>query len=826
MIWINLIHQTLTTMFRNFIVLAYRHFVRNPLTSFVELFGMTAALTAFILVLLWVSNEISYDEFNEHADRIFRVELVNDGNSFDSQLPPRLAPFLKENFPEIQKATRFRIFGRESYMYRLNDQNEKIYFEAGDVLHTDPEIFDIFSFELVDGNIATAFDQEQTIMIKESYAKRLFPNESAIGKKIYFGNNTWDVVTGVIKDPPNFHIRFDMIYTIDVIDTHLKNYEVTKNGLNSWNVFSFPTYILVDPQQNKGELESKMSELLTAQAPKEFHDFKEKGTGIYLRPLTDIYLNGDEAWEKGYAVHGDRKKVVAYSAISIFTLLLACINFITLNTAKTLERAKEVAIKKVSGATRVHVFIQFLGEVSLLCLLAFGLALVFVDTFLSGFNELVGVSLDMNTLFQPVNFGTMLAGLFIIALISGGFPAFFVSLFSPIHTIKGITGKKGKQFKFREFNLLAQFTLTIILLISTVTIYSQINFMKSKSLGFDKGHRLVFYFIEEWDETERVKRLLLSNPDVLSVTRSAAIPGRESTSDLNFDNLVTINGIEGIVNWPLVDIDYFKTLNVELVEGRSFDKEIQSDFENYVDNKPVHEFFAVILNETAVKTFGLENPLGAEMITKYAKFKVIGVVEDFHLHGLEREIKPTAFSLANGAGHSMVVQISNHNMRETINFIRNEINTTYNKNINIKFLDDEFDKQYQDDDHFAEIFGYLTILAILIASIGLLGVATHAIKLRIKEIGIRKTMGASSFQILNLLLGGFLKIMFFSSLLAVPIAWVAMNGWLENYAYRIDLSWWMFAAAIGLTISIALSTILWQSWQASNQNPSRLIRYE
>lgn len=519
-------------MFKNFIVLAYRHFVRSPLSSFIELFGMTAGLTVFLLVMLWVFNETGYDSFNEKADRIYRLEHVRPGKETRTRGGTMKGHLIKQYIPEVEKVVRFRAMGSaHNYVNRINSEGVKNYYDIGTEIYADNDFFDTFTFDFVAGDPKTALIEKNTAVITASFAKTLFGKENAIGKVL----SEKLTITGVVKDVPNFHIPFKMIKSFVTLADR-PDY-IANGGIITWkNRSSSATYLLLNPTHDVSKLEEKIANTIWTHLPEAEKDDGEEPIIFYLRPLKDIYFNSHEIGDTGFTKHGDRKKLIAYSSIACITLLLACINFINLNNAKYFERIKEVGIKKVCGASRLDVFVQFLGEVLLLCLISLILAVIFSHSLLPFFNELVDTTLSIDQLFYPIPFIAMFIGLAIISLISGGFPAIYISSFQPVLAIKGLTNNIGKGFNFKKVNLVIQFSLPIILLIGSITAFRQVNFMKNADLGFakDKAHRIVFDFGDHSREkVDAMKRRLLFNPNVLSVSHAGAmsIPGENRSAD-------------------------------------------------------------------------------------------------------------------------------------------------------------------------------------------------------------------------------------------------------------------------------------------------------
>jgi putative ABC transport system permease protein len=791
---------------------------------------MTAGLTVFLLILLWVFHETSFDEFNENKDRIYRVENVGANGERQAGLNSMEAPLMKQNIPEIEKIVRFANRASDHIVYTLDEQNSKDTYAGGPPIFIDNDFFDIFSFEFIAGNPKTALAQKNTVVITESLAMTIFGSTDPIGKQLYSNDPKTpevQIITGVIKDRDNFHIPFKILYSYASLEEIWDNFNV---HIDNWIAPVNDTYVMISPNVKVDVLEKKISSLISQHRPQDDKKVVQQDFKYYLRPLADIYFNGSHVASAVNGLSGDSKKVLAYTTIAFFTLLLACINFINLNSAKSFERAKEVGIKKISGASRTAVFIQFLGEVVILCIISMVLALIFAHSLLPNFNQLMNASLSFSQLLNPLTFSAMILGLIIISLAAGGFPALYMSSFEPNKVIKGLPAVSGKGVNLKKINLIVQFSITIILLIGAITIFQQVDYMKNIELGFAKEYRAVFRFDGMLfpEKSEVVKRTLLTNPNIKSVSHAYAIPGRNKVENMPLSTL-TFNGSKYELTWDGIDDDYLKTLDLEMSAGRFFEKNRKNDFYSWLhgQNNENNEC-NIVLNESAVKAIGLSQPIGTTGKLEelgFPKIKVIGVVKDFHVNSLNNPIKPM-FYMWSARSYQMIVKMSSVDMTETLGFIESEVENITKTKVDIQFLDNVFDRQYKEDDNFSKLIGYFTALAILIACMGLLGMAMHTIKLRIKEIGIRKIVGASSFQILRLLMGSFVKIVVVSTILAIPIAWMAMEGWLGNYPYRIDQHWTVFAIACGLTIFIAMSTIIWQSWQASSQNPARLIRYE
>ncbi|MFY0624919.1 MAG: ABC transporter permease [Reichenbachiella sp.] len=811
-------------MFKNFFVLAYRHFVRSPLTSSIELFGMTAGLTVFLLVALWVMNESSYDKHINHLDRIYRLEMTDeDAKLIASSFSP-IAPALKAQIPAVEEAMRMRIFGWQATATTSNNLDAQSYF-VGHKLYADPEIIDFLSVKFISGDPKTALARKHTAVITESLAETIFGiSEAAIGNSLFFSNGMKQgvTITGVVEDVKNFHLPYQLIMSFASLEDHPGS---KRYGFDDWNSWDnrFYAYLRVGEYSDINELENSIKKLVDANS-----GLKDDYTDFSLFPLSEVYFDDREAQYANYSLRGDKVKMLTYGSIALFALLIACINFINLNNAKSLERAREVGIKKVSGASRRTIFIQFLGEASLMCVISMILALIFTHTLLPQFNTIMNVDLSINLLmgFLPV---TLLIGMLVfVSLMSGGFPALFISSFQPMQVIKGLQTKKGGKIDYQKLSLVIQFSLTIILIIGSITVYRQVHFLKNTDLGFDKNALVAFECSREntVGKSDILKNLLAEHPNVISASHMRATPGHR-TVDERSQAMFYHNGIEYYLPYAPVDENYFETLGLELIAGRFFDYRKSDKYWRYTPDNNVEGPGSVVLNETAVKNLGLTDPVGTKIQVgdDRDELYVIGVVKDFHLASLNKKIDPLIF-FNSDLRFQMVVKIATQDMPATINFIQDEVARVTGKRPSPEFLDVRLNRLYGDDEKFAKLVGYFTIIGIIIAAMGLFGVASRAIKIRIKEIGIRKSLGASSGQILGLLLSSFIKVVLIAGVIAIPIGWYLTSNWLDNYAYHTDVTLWVFLAACGLTLIIALLTIFWNSWRASSMNPARLIRYE
>ena len=608
-------------------------------------------------------------------------------------------------------------------------------------------------------------------------------------------------------------------------------------SVDTWGFNYMPAYLSIKNKGDIKELEKKIASVLNEHCPKGIIEKKGKFS-CYLRPLNDIYFKGGEAKEEGYALHGNLKKVIAYISIVILILILVCINYININTSNYLNRIKEVGIKKISGATKKLLFFQFFGETLFMVILSFLIALLLVYQFLSSFNYLMYVNLEIHYLFTPLNLISIVIGLSAVSLISGGISSLYITSFNPIQILKGLLNKKGKKNNFTKVSLVIQFAMTIILLIITLTVYLQIDYMRNSDLGLKIEHKIYFPFNgRNPSKLQQLKTSLLSNPSVLTVSSNFyGTPALSSSSDREKDK-IEYNGNEFEADWVWADEDYMEALDLKLIDGKFFDKNQGYTFihksgktsTKYLKNEsdPIKEMIGeVVLNEAAVKLMSIKAPLESYIkIGGRSRYKIIGVLKDFHLSSLDSPITPMYF--VKRGGYDAIAKLSSQNLPETINFIKQKFKESTGEDlIDIKFLDEEFDKLYRKDESFSKLLSYATLFAILIACLGLLGMVSQTIILRIKEVGVRKSLGSSSSEILILFIKPIILLVIISTFIAIPIAWYLVKDWLSNYPYNVGINWWVFIFAFVFMLLTTFLTVVWKCLQASSRNPVELLRDE
>jgi putative ABC transport system permease protein len=808
-------------MLRNYLTIAVRNLLRHKGYSAINIAGLAIGMTCCILIFLLIQNELSYDRFHKKADRIYRViqERRSQGGttSFDIGTPGALGPALRVYFPEVQETVRtwLQVVPVEYEGKTLDSQ----------ICLADKSLFDVFTFPFVKGESQTAFTNPSAAVITEDMSRRLFGDADPIGKVLavhQFNFPGQFIVTGVLKTPPdNSTIQFDFL----VIDPNRS--EETRLRWQEWlpteSWRPVTTYVLLPEGYDPKKLEQKLPDFAAPYlGPK-----AAPNTTYHLQPLTRIHLYSQQDY--GINRYGDIGQVYLLSAIAAFILLIACINFMNLSTARSASRAKEVGIRKVVGAYRRQLIRQFLGESVLLAFLAMLMAMGLAELTLPAFNTLIGRPLppDANSYIAllPGLIGvTLLTG-----LLAGCYPAFCLSAYQPVETLKGIlrSGTKGAQF--RKALVVFQFAISVFLIISTFVIHDQITYMLNKNLGFDTEHVVLLpifaqdqQMVEDLDKRlsaryKMVKQEFLKHPGVLNASAFRFMP---VIGGGGMVRSIQPEGAQG-TSWQIpveeVDESFFDTFGIKLVSGRTFSPGVRSSF--------APEF---IINETAAKQFGWTDPIGKKITWVDHGFgTIIGVVKDYHFAPLNQRIGPMIFMTRTGLFAWLGLKVRGNGLPETIRFLEK----TWKRFVPdqpfvCRFLDETLNQMYQSERRLRRISGVSSALAILVACLGLFGLAAFSAEQRTKEVGIRKVLGASIANIVLLLSRDFVKFVAVANLIAWPVAYYVMNGWLQNFAYRVGLGIWTFVLGGILVLIIALVTVSVQAVKAARANPVDALRYE
>jgi len=809
-------------MIRNYLKIAFRNLMKYKFISFINLFGLTVGITCCLLISEYILHETSYDRYNKNAKNIYRVErtFINPETKLLNlklgAVAPPIGPLLTNDFKEIKKVTRILPNGSTPLKYGEKMFNEK------NVYFADENLFDLFDVDVVKGNAAKALNDPYSIMLTEDEAKKYFGNDDPINKVIKINNQFDCKVTGVYKSfPSNSHIHPDIMLSFNTLnDTAVYG---KKQLATNWGNNSFYTYILLPDNYDAKKLENQMPAFLDRNyVEPDATKFKTSDwTSLTLRKLTDIHLNAhnDEEVEE----NGDIKRVYIFSAIALFILLIACINYMNLSTARSVLRAKEIGVRKVVGAGKPELISQFLSESVLICVMATVLAFLCTWLTLPGLNKLSGQQLEISSLLKWQIIIPLLLVPFIIGIASGIYPALFLSSFQPVKVLKGIIKVGGNGFSFRKILVVIQFAISIILIISTGIVFQQLRYMQSKDLGFDKEHIVTLNYVAGLnDKFESFKNELFSNSYIKDAGRSSRIPsGRlldAMGSQINRGN--SLEPAKANIKYVAAEPGFLSTYGIKMAAGRNFSKDFSTDSGSF------------LINEAAVKVLLLksnEEAVGKQFQYGGRKGELVGVFKDFHFESMHQRIVPLVFFIPRTAGayNIISVKISGNNIPAALSHIEN----TWKKYLpetpyTYTFLDEKFQKLYESEQKQGSIFTIFACIAIFIACLGLFGLSAFAITQRIREIGIRKVLGADVGSIVGLLSKDFLKLVIIAAVIAFPLAWYAMNNWLQDFAYRINIPWWIFLAAGIIAAIIAFATISLQAVKAAVANPVKSLRTE
>jgi putative ABC transport system permease protein len=790
-------------MFKNYFKVAYRNLKKNKAYTFISVFGLALGLAVCALLLLYVQNEFSYDKYHKNVDNIYR--LTQPEHAYHA---PQVARELANNLPEIKDFV--RILPRDSEIIEYDDKQ----FKEKDIAYADPALFRIFSYQFISGDNKTALDKPFTTVISETFAKKYFADENPIGKVLKLGGEYDYTVTGVMEDmPQNSHFRYDIILTLSDAD------ELFGSLMDNWGWQNFLVYFELQEGFSKSTLEEKCENLIqpfyTPNNPNPDKPF----TKYSLQGLKDIHLYSAHI-ENDIQPQNSITFVLIFSAIGILILLIACFNYINLLTANATTRTKEIGIKKVIGATHNQLAFQFVGESFLILFIAFIISLIFVQLSLPIFAALSGKILSFTALITANNILGIFVFLLGTSLLGGFYPAFFLSKLQPIQTLKANSYISKSKFNFRTLLIGLQFTIVIVLICSALFMFSQIDYLQNKKLGFSKEYVLTSEVNNSFENVEKyntLKEALLKESVIKSVSTASRVP----SNDLNNVGAIRPPGENEWINVPIVHVgyDYFESLGIEIAQGRFFSNKLKTDADE-----------ALILNEKAVKELGSENNLigkSFESVWPFANRKIVGVIKDFHFESLYKQIRPTMFVIDNSECYKLIVTVNPSNAETTINKITTICNNCYPDEIfEFHFLDDKLKILYQADKNTFQLMGYLTFLSIFISSMGLFGLALFSMKSRTKEVGIRKVLGASIPSILILLEKDFAKLVLIANIIAWPIAFYAVNKWLQNFAYRIEMNYWLFLLGGFIALLIAITTVSFQAIKASLANPVDSLRNE
>lgn len=806
-------------MIKNYLLIAFRSALRNKAYTLINLLGLAIGITSSILILLFVLDELSFDRHNEHFGDIYRICIKGkiQGNEIEAALSNApMGATLKSDFPEVEEFTRLFTFdGDPKVRYE-----EKIFIEEN-FYYVDSTFFNVFTAPVVYGNPEDMLSRPNTVVLTEEIARKYFGNEDPIGRFLQVGQEERNFeVTGVVKGfPESSHFRFSMLGSMTSI--YLANW-------TQWLGNNNYTYIRLREGYDPDQLEEKFPELIAQHMGTELEEilgltmeeFFAAGNayGYFLQPLKNIHLQSDLQFEINPG--GSRSSVIIFSVIALFLILIASINFMNLATASASRRATEIGIRKLAGAEKTRLVKQFIVESFLITVLALILAVVLVELFIPGFNNIAGKELQLKSL-GTLRFivGLLFIGIF-VGFASGSYPAFFLSSFKPVDVLKSGAMRGARGATLRRVLVTFQFVVTIVLFICTILVNRQMNYLREKDLGFTKENLVVIdriYVLEE--QIEAFRQELLKNPSIRQVSLSSAVPGGLIGDNAYLPEGAATNETHAINN---IHADWYfqETYELEMVEGRWFQKEIPTDSS------------ALILSEAAVTALSFDDPLNKRLYTQFGEDiedpnHIIGVVKDFHFQSLHQEIRPLVILFNDGNNYQMTVKISGQATGKTISYIENIWNSFREQQpIHMNFLEEELAELYDNEEKTATIFNIFSVLAIFIAALGLLGLASFSAAQRTKELGIRKAMGASISSVLVSLSREYIWLILIATLLAWPLGYFFMKDWLQDYPSRVTLDPAVFVISSIMAFVIAAITVLLRVYQSAAANPVKSLRYE
>lgn len=790
-------------MLRNYFVIALRNLRKRAGYSFINIGGLALGLACTFLIVLYLQHEIGFDHFHESGDRIYRLVIENRGDGETSRQAVTASGFaqdLLDRFPEVERVVRMDYRGGGIH---VGDRR----LAANNFLVADDGFFDVFSFPLVQGNPETVLASPDAVVLSQSTARALFGDQDAVGQVINYSDRVDLRVTGIAEDPPaNTHLPFNYVASFEVMKILMG-----PDALHEFTNYNYYTYVQLRTGSDSNVLAAKLPDYMVSLVGAE----EAESRALILQPLADIHFTTNIRWD--VPTNTDFRYVAVFSGIALLILLIACVNFMNLATARATQRAREIGVRKALGAHRSQLIAQFLGESVLLSavavLLAFGLASLAypaLSDLAGGLGRLSDVGVGTIVLLVAIG---LLAG-----VIAGSYPALYLSAFRPARVLKGVDAGGQRAARLRRGLIVGQFGISVFLIIGTLTIRSQLGYMRVQDLGF-QGEQVVSLplAVPVRDQYDTFRQTLLGEPYVLSVSRAGNLPGRVNTSR-GYQWPGDANDEDGRgFQTMLADFDYLETLGLEVVAGRDFSREFATDVED-----------AYILNQAAVRDLGWDDPVEHPFRAWDREMgRVIGVVKDFHFKSLQQQIEPLVINIKPDWAGNVAIRIAPDNVPgaiETIERVWRAFAPGFP--FNYRFLDEDFDRHYRAEDRLATLFTIFAFIAVFVACLGLFGLAAYSASQRTKEIGIRKVMGASEVGIAVLLTREFTLLVAVGFSLAVVPAFLVMRNWLSRFAYRIDMPWGVFVLAGVLAIAVAWVTVLYQATRAARIDPVRALRYE
>lgn len=802
-------------MIKNFLTISFRNLAGNKTYSLINIVGLAVGIASCMIIMFWVQNELSYDRFNENADRIYRLCVDGRISGRNVRTPATnfpAGPAMVRDFPEVINCARIDVMPTVPVVYQ-----DKIFLEK-DVLWADNSIFELFSFPLISRSEKNPLERPYAAVITEGMAKRYFGDENPLGKTMRLNNERDFTVTGIAENvPANSHMKFDMLCSFETRCAEDSDLE------EEWMYFSNVTYLLLDKNSDYKKLESKFSSFVDNHMGKSLAAFG-MGLNYFLQPLASIHLHSNLEYDD-FAGTGNITYVYLFSGIALFVLLIACFNFINLTTARASARAREVGLRKTLGAHKSKLIIQFLSESVVYSVFSVILAILILEMALPIINPIIGTDLSLASIGVPSFILTLLLVAIGVGVLAGSYPAFILSAFRPINVLKGNLKAGTSGPGLRRALVVGQFVISIILIAGTVIIYKQINFMKNKKLGFEKEQLLVLPALDEslQKSSTLIRDKLSAIPGVEKIAFGSKCPGSGTSSSLIIPQGYADD--QGLMMYQIyAGYDYIPTLGIEIVQGRNFSADIKSDVSD-----------AAIINEAAAKLIGWENPVGKTFTSpnndtdrsQWETKKIVGVVRDFHVEPLNKKIGPVVIISADEDMSMAILRLSANDITGTVEKIKDvwgEI--APEQPLNFYFVEDEYDRMYRAEERMGRLAFYFSILAVFIGCMGLFGMSSYAAEQRTKEIGIRKVLGATVPGILRLLSKEVLILIAVACVIAWPISFYVLDRWLQNFAYRINLDIYIFIFAGIFALAIAMLTISFQSIKAALADPVKSLKYE
>ncbi|MFO7829093.1 MAG: FtsX-like permease family protein [Bacteroidales bacterium] len=792
-------------MLRNYIKIALRNLISQKFFSIINILGLAVGIAATILLLLYVQHELSYDKFHKNYENTYRIiSSVKQGEGEPMVVPVALADAgeaIKTKMPEVENACKLdKGFGNVTI-------DEKV-FSKQQFFYVDSSFFDVFTFDIIEGNPREALYNPKNIVITSSAAKRYFGDINPINKPLKINGIDYTVKCLIDDIPANSHFDFDFITSFKSIE-NLERYYGSRG-------FGFYTYFVVNKNANPEDWNEKLIDISNKNIAQRFKDEGMESAfqiDTEIQKMGDIHLYSDYNWE--IAPQGNIKNIYIYSFLAFFIIIIAIINFVNLVTARSETRSKEIGLRKVIGAQRKNIIKQFLGEAVIVSLISLLVGLLIVEIFIDSFSTLVNRELFLNYS-NVALIGLLIVLSIIIGLLAGAYPAVYLSKFNPVRIIKGITKKGGSNEYLKKGLVIFQFSIAIFLIISLLIMNLQMRYVKSKDLGFDKEKILVIDNLRPglYDDLNVVKSELENLPGVISASGSESIPTNNNMVQNAYKSGDDPNN-SIVMNEMAVQDDFIETFGLNVIEGRSFDSKFRTDT------------FSFIINETAVKKLGLENPIGEKIFVWKVEGEIVGVIKDFHFRSFHQEIEPLVISKYREYISFISVKLTGKNLNQTISDIENVINQ-YNNGYEFRyyFMNDRFNNLYQEEQRSNKLNLFGSVLAIIIAMLGIFALTSYTVIKRTKEIGIRKVVGTPISRILLMLLTDISKWVLLANIIAWPLAYYFMNNWLNNFAYKIDIKIWMFITGSLIAFIIAIITVIALAYKAATANPAEALRNE